>query len=258
MSLVWAGKCHPVCGVEKGAPGMLCSFRSGCIQSRTGTGALAWKGLSWQEGAWLSCEVGAPIPWASLGQARRQVRTKGWRWEEASPRSPARRTHIPPRFGVNHPRERLGAVPWVLQAGPPSSRGLYGGDGAVHLQVGRVLPIPAPSEGCAAFCISSSHCHSNRLGAWVPAMPAPASRTAILPAALTAGPQALLARHGEAGTSQRGVSAALAPGDGCLQCHASIPSRGPAWAHPRGLGGSREPCLLLSHQKITSAETSSQ
>ncbi|XP_009279522.1 PREDICTED: actin-85C-like [Aptenodytes forsteri] len=59
--------------------------------------------------------------------------------------------------------------------------------------------------------------------------------------ALAAGPRALPARHGKAGMSQHGVLGALATGDGCLQCRASIPSWGPARAHPRGLGGPGSP-----------------
>ena len=224
---------------------MLCfSFGTGCILSGTGLGALARCGLSRQEGAWVSCELGAPILRASLGQARRQVSPEGWRQEGASPHSPARCTHVPPRFGVNHISECLGACPGCCRQDhlPPGAR-VAGPGPCTRRWVGccRVLPVPAPSEGCAAFCISSSHCHSNRLGAWVPAMLAPASRTAILPAALAAGPWALPARHGEASTSQCGVSGALAAGDGCLQRRASIPSRGPARARPGGLGGLGSP-----------------
>lgn len=154
------------------------------------------------------CEVGAAILRASLGQARMQVSPKGWRQEGASPHSPARRTHVPPRFGVHHPREHLGACPeccghdHLLPGAHAAETRL-----CARRWVGccRVLPVPAPSEGCAAFCISSSHCHSNRLGAWVPAMPAPASRAAILPAALAAGPRVLPARHDTARPAHRSV-----------------------------------------------------
>lgn len=245
MSQAWAGKPHPVCGAGKGVPWVLCfSFGSGCTLSGTGTGALAWHGLSQQEGARVLCEVGAPILWASLGQARRQVTPEGWGQEGASPHSLAHCTHVPPRFGVDHPRECLGACPGCCgQDHPPPGAHTAGMGPCTRrwVRCRRVLPVPAPSKGCAAFCISSSHCHSNRLGAWVPAMPAPASRTAILPAALAAGPRVLPARHGKAGMSQHGVLGALAPGDGCLQRRASIPSWGPARARPRGLGGPGSP-----------------
>lgn len=184
-------------------------------------------------------EVGAAILQASLGQARRQLSPEGWRQEGASPLSPAHCTHVLPRFGVSHPREHLVACPGCCrQDHLPPGAGVAGMGPCTRRRVGccRVLPVPASSKGCAAFCISSSHCHSNRLCAWVPAMPAPASRTAILPMALAAGPQALLARHSEAGMSQRGVLGGLAPADGCLQRHASIPLWGPA-QDQEGWGG---------------------
>lgn len=120
----------------------------------------------------------------------------------------------------------------------------------------RVLPVPAPSKGCAAFCIFSSHCHSNRLGAWVPALPAPASRSHPAHSPCLGAP-GLPARHSQARTAQRGAWGALALGSGCLQHRASFPSQGPSQAHPRGLGGPGQLCHLLSHQKIMSAETSS-
>lgn len=160
---------------------MLCfSFGTSCTLSGTGAGGLTWCGLSWQDGAWVPCDLGAPILRALLQQARRQVNPEEWRQEGVSPHSLAHGTHVPPR--VNHPRERLGACPGCCRQhaflpGPTQQgwgRAPAGGLGAAGCC--RVLPVPAPSKGCAAFRIFSSHCHSNRLGAWVPAMPAPASR----------------------------------------------------------------------------------
>lgn len=98
------------------------------------------------------------------------------------PPFPGSRHSRPTQVWVNHPRERLGACPGCCRQhaflpGPTQQgwgRAPAGGSGAAGCC--RVLPVPAPSKGCAAFRIFSSHCHSNRLGAWVPAMPAPASR----------------------------------------------------------------------------------
>lgn len=240
MSQAWAGKPRPACGAGQGAPWVLCfSFGSGCTLSGTGMGALAWRGLSRQEGACMLREVRAAILWASLGQAQRQLSPEGWRQEGASPLSAAHCTHVLLRFGVSHPRERLVACPGCCGKDRLPPRAGVAGMGphtCRWVECCWVLPVPASSKGCAAFCISSSHCHSNRLGAWVPAMPAPTSRTAILPMALTAGPQALPAQHSEASMSQPGVLGGLAPGDGCLQCHASIPLWDPA-QDQEGWGG---------------------
>lgn len=82
---------------------------------------------------------------------------------------------ILPAFGVAHPTEHPSERPGCCRLDPGTGLSPRGWVGCR-----RVLPVPAPSAGCAAFCISSSHCHSNRRSAWVPAVPAPASRSAIL------------------------------------------------------------------------------
>lgn len=108
----WAEKPRLVCGVGKGVPWVFCfSFRGGCTLSRTGTGALAWRRLSPQEGAQVSCELGVPVLCASHRQAQRQVSPEGGRQEGASPHSLACCTDVPPRFGVSHPRGHLGVCP---------------------------------------------------------------------------------------------------------------------------------------------------
>lgn len=143
----------------------------------------------------------------------------------------------------------------------PSSQGLHGRDRAVHLQVGRVLPgaarpLPPPkdvplSASSAPIAIATG----SALGYPRCRLPHPA---ATLPAALATGPRALPVWLSQAHVAQRGVWGALALGSGCLQHRASFPAQGPAQAHPRGLGGPRQLCRLLSHQNIMSAETSSR
>lgn len=59
----------------------------------------------------MSHELGVPVLCASLGQAQRQVSPERWRQEGASPYFPTYCTHVPPRFGVNHPRGHLGVCP---------------------------------------------------------------------------------------------------------------------------------------------------
>lgn len=142
------------------------------------------------------------------------------------------------------PQGALQRMPWVLQAARLPPRALTAGRGLCTCRwVGcyRVLPVPAPSKGCAAFCIFSSHCHSNRLGAWVPALPAPASRSHPAHSPCHG---ALPVRHSQACTAQPGVWGASALGNGCLQHRASFSTQCPAQAHMRGLGG--PPAALLS------------
>lgn len=113
-----------------------------------------------------SCRQG----WMEAASTRRSIPT-------LLPRCP----HTPPPRC--HPPQGSSRCPHTVpQAGHPSGAGaVVPGLRSAAGRVLRVLPIPAPAAGCAAFCIFSSHRHSNRLGAWVPAAPAPASRSAILP-----------------------------------------------------------------------------
>lgn len=93
------------------------------------------------------------------------------------PHAPASLSSHPPR---GHPPQGSSRCPHMVpQTGHPSGAGAVAP--GLRSTAGRVLPVPAPAAGCAAFCIFSSHRHSNRLRAWVPAAPAPASRSAILP-----------------------------------------------------------------------------